>query len=201
MWSALGNSITDGRGSTTDAQNRWTDVASTLLSDEQIGFLNLGIGGNCVCGGGLGPTAAQRFENDILQQAGVEGVIVYVGVNDIGNSTNIEETLRSLKAHFIRFITLAHEQGLPVFVCTVTPFEGHSYFTLEHEQLRQRFNEWLRTEALADGVIDLDKVLSDPVTPRSIPAALQDNDGLHPSPLGHRKIGEAIADYIQRYGF
>ena len=201
LWAALGNSITDGRGSTTDAQNRWTDVASALLSDVQIGVLNLGIGGNCVCGGGLGPTAAQRFENDILQQAGVEGVIVYIGVNDIGNSTNIEETLRSLKAHFIRFITLAHEQGLPVFVCTITPFEGHSYFTLEHEHLRQRFNDWLRGDALADGVIDLDKVLSDPSHPSAIPAALQDNDGLHPSALGHYKIGEAIADYIQKCDF
>ena len=202
IWAALGNSITDGRGSTTDKQNRWTDVASAITLHNyttNIGFLNLGIGGNFVTGGGLGPTAAKRFENDILQQVGVEGVILFIGVNDIGNTSDIENTLDSLKTHFRRFISLSHNHGLSVLVCTVTPFEGNSYFTPEHEQLRQRFNEWLRTEALVEGVIDLDKVLSDPMLPSAIPAALQDNDGLHPSALGHRKIGETVAAYIQDY--
>ena len=199
VWAALGNSITDGRGSTTDKQNRWTDVASaiTINQTSNIGFLNLGIGGNFVSGGGLGPTAVQRFESDILQQTGVEGVIIYIGVNDIGNAVDTDATLTSLKKHFTRFFSLAHEQGLPVLVCTITPFKGHSYFTPEHEQLRQRFNAWLRTEALVDGVIDLGKVLADPTYPTVIPAALQDNDGLHPSALGHQKIGEAIANYFQ----
>ncbi len=202
IWAALGNSITDGRGSTTDKQNRWTDVASAITlnhSTTNIGFLNLGIGGNFVTGGGLGPTAAKRFENDILQQVGVEGVILFIGVNDIGNTSDIETTLDSLKTHFRRFISLSHNHGLSVLVCTVTPFEGNSYFTPEHEQLRQRFNEWLRSEALVEGVIDLDKVLSDPMHPSAVPAALQDNDGLHPSALGHCKIGETIAAYFQDY--
>ena len=204
LWAALGNSITDGRGSTTDAQNRWTDIASTITihnspsgaQSTNIGFLNLGIGGNCVTGGGLGPTAAERFERDILQQVGVEGVIIYIGVNDIGNAVDTDATLISLKKHFTRFFALAHEHGLPVLVCTITPFEGHAYYTPEHEQLRQRFNAWLRTETLVEGVIDLDKVLADPAHPMAIPAALQDNDGLHPSALGYQKIGKTIANYI-----
>lgn len=194
VWAALGNSITDGRGSTTDKQNRWTDVASTRLANQQIGFINLGIGGNRVYGGGLGPTAAQRFEQDILNQKGVEGVVLYIGVNDIGESKDIETTFDSLTTHFRRFITLARQQGLSVYACTITPFEGHYYYTKEHEQLRQRFNDWLRTTALVDKVIDLDVVLADPNHPSAIPAALQDNDGLHPSALGHQRIGEAISD-------
>ncbi|MBQ0076072.1 MAG: hypothetical protein KBS69_02930, partial [Bacteroidales bacterium] len=193
IWAALGNSITDGRGTTTDKQNRWTDVVSTRLADKQIGFINLGIGGNRVYGGGLGPTAAQRFEWDVLDQKGVEGVVLYIGGNDIGESKNIDATLDSLTTHSRRFITLARQQGLSVYACTVTPFEGHYYYTEEHEQLRQRFNDWLRTTALVDKVIDLDVVLADPNHPSAIPAALQDNDGLHPSALGHQRIGEAIS--------
>ena len=57
----LGNSITDGRGSTTNQQNRWPDVLSRRLNTQdkgtgfpQVGVLNMGIGGNCVLGGGLG---------------------------------------------------------------------------------------------------------------------------------------------------
>src|SRR5690606_14960187 len=57
----LGNSITDGRGSGTNKHNRWPDILSMRLlknkSTKKIGVLNMGIGGNCVLKGGLGPTA------------------------------------------------------------------------------------------------------------------------------------------------
>ncbi len=200
IWAALGNSITDGRGSTTDKQNRWTDIASARLAEQQIGFINLGIGGNRVYGGGLGPTAAERFESDILAQPAVQGVILFIGVNDIGESADTQQTFDSLTCHFLRFIDLAHRQGLPVMACTVTPFEGHSYFTPEHETLRQRFNQWLLTQVPVERVIDLDSVLRDPNHPSSIPVCLQDNDGLHPSPLGHRVIGEKVAQTILQGG-
>ena len=71
----LGNSITDGRGSTTNQQNRWADVLSRrLLANEptrQVGVLNMGIGGNCVLGGGLWPAAVNRYLRDLLGQVGV----------------------------------------------------------------------------------------------------------------------------------
>src|SRR5690606_26988421 len=76
----MGNSITDGRGAGTNKQNRWTDILSTrLLSDPQtknIGVLNFGIGGNCVLRGGLGPTALERFDYNILSQNGVKWLII-----------------------------------------------------------------------------------------------------------------------------
>jgi hypothetical protein len=84
----LGNSITDGRGSITNMQNRWPDVFSeSLLKNSltrQVGVLNLGIGGNCVLAGGLGPTAVSRYERDILDQSGIRWAVVFIGVNDIG---------------------------------------------------------------------------------------------------------------------
>ena len=74
----LGNSITDGRGSTTNQQNRWADVLSRrLLANEptaQVGVLNMGIGGNCVLGGGLGPAAVNRYQRDLLGQEGVKWI-------------------------------------------------------------------------------------------------------------------------------
>ena len=63
---AIGNSITDGRGTTTNGQNRWTDVLSKRLLNNKktknLSVLNLGLGGNCVLRGGLGPTANSRYE-------------------------------------------------------------------------------------------------------------------------------------------
>jgi hypothetical protein len=81
----FGDSITDGRGSGTNKQNRWPDVlAMSLLKNqetEQVGVLNMGIGGNAVLSGGMGPTALSRFEHDVLRQNGVRWVIIMEGVN------------------------------------------------------------------------------------------------------------------------
>ena len=79
----LGNSITDGRGSTTNHQNRWTDFLSDALNAEKpYGVLNLGIGGNCVVQGGLSEPAMKRFDRDILGQTGVDKLIIFEGTND-----------------------------------------------------------------------------------------------------------------------
>ncbi|MBQ4229955.1 MAG: SGNH/GDSL hydrolase family protein, partial [Salinivirgaceae bacterium] len=68
----VGNSITDGRGSTTNQVNRWTDVFSERLlanpATSNLAVLNMGIGGNCVIRGGLGPNASVRFNRDVIEQ-------------------------------------------------------------------------------------------------------------------------------------
>src|SRR5213076_2429832 len=84
----LGNSITDGRGSGTNRNNRWPDnLARRLQADPRtrhIAVLNAGIGGNAVVTGGLGPTALSRLGRDVLDQQGARWVILLEGVNDIG---------------------------------------------------------------------------------------------------------------------
>jgi lysophospholipase L1-like esterase len=84
----LGDSITDGRGSTTDGNNRWTDCLATRLQTNsattKMATLNQGIGGNAVLAGGLGPTALTRFDRDVLKQSGVRYLIILEGINDIG---------------------------------------------------------------------------------------------------------------------
>src|SRR6266480_6867692 len=64
----LGNSITDGRGSGTNRNDRWPDnLARRLQADprtSRVAVLNAGIGGNTVITGGLGPTALSRLERD-----------------------------------------------------------------------------------------------------------------------------------------
>ena len=81
----LGNSITDGRGTTTNMQNRWTDFLAEALNG-RVGVLNLGIGGNYVLRNGLSDPAVKRFNRDILGQRGVKKLIIFEGVNDIGGS-------------------------------------------------------------------------------------------------------------------
>ena len=96
----LGNSITDGRGSTTNEQNRWADVLSRRLlakkATNKIGVLNMGIGGNCVLRGGLGPTGKDRYHRDLFGQEGLKWIILFEAVNDLGSSWNGAQTAENI---------------------------------------------------------------------------------------------------------
>jgi lysophospholipase L1-like esterase len=194
----IGNSITDGRGSGTNKQNRWPDILAMRFLDNrttrQIGVLNMGIGGNAVLRGGLGPTALTRFDRDILQQEGVRWVIVYEGVNDLGStrdSTAAFNVAKGLIAAYDSMITKAHARGLKVYGATMTPFKKASYYTSYRDAARNLINEWIRTSGHFDGVIDFDKAIRDPNDPATILAEAQ-SDYLHPNELGYQMMGKAV---------
>lgn len=194
---AIGNSITDGRGTTTNGQNRWTDVLSKRLlknkKTKNLSVLNLGLGGNCVLRGGLGPTANSRYQRDVLKQEGVKYAIVFEGVNDLGGSRDGEATAKELIESFKKMIGLAHEKGIKIYGATIMPFKGNNYYNESREKGRQMVNEWIRTSGEYDGVIDFDAYTRDPEQPdRLNPAFLFENDWLHPNASGYQKMGESI---------
>ncbi len=194
----LGNSITDGRGSTTNMQNRWPDVFSEkLLKDERtknIGVLNLGIGGNCVLSGGLGPTAISRFDRDILGQASVKWIIVFIGVNDIGRVNNQDaaiSTAQKLIDAYKQIIAKAHSKNIRIYGATIMPFKGNQYYNQFSENCRSMVNQWIRTKGNFDACIDFDKIMRDPLDTLKIISSFQ-NDGLHPDAEGYKTMGESI---------
>ncbi len=195
----LGNSITDGRGSSTNRQNRWPDeLARRLQADQQtqhIGVLNMGIGGNCVLRECLGPAAIKRFERDVLGQSGVRWLIILEGINDIGQTEGSEAAkavARELIAAYETMIDRAHANGIRVFGATLLPFGGSFYDTPEREAARQTVNEWIRTSGRFDAVIDLDAALRDPENPSRLLPVADTGDHLHPNEMGHRMIAEAV---------
>ena len=187
----IGNSITDGRGTTTDRQNRWTDVCAELLGGE-VGVLNLGIGGNAVVSGGISEPAVKRFDRDVLGQNGLTGVIVYEGINDIGCSRNSEKTVGELIEAYESFISKAKAKGLKVYGGTITQLGNTDYWSDFHEAARKAVNEWIRTSGKFDGVIDFDAVIADPANPLRMNPKYQ-YDWLHPNPAGYKAMGEAAA--------
>ena len=204
----LGNSITDGRGSTTDAQDRWTDFFAEGLSKDpataHIGILNLGIGGNCVLRGGLSEPGVVRFDRDVLGQTGLSAIIVFEGTNDIGSFGENDPTVADrLIAAYQEFIRKGHEQGLKVYGATITPVKGSSYYGEKREAIRQQVNGWIRTTAATatdgqlhfDGCIDFDAAVRDPQDPAALRADLQD-DWLHLNPAGYRLMGETAAQFF-----
>lgn len=195
----LGNSITDGRGSGTNMQNRWPDIlAGRLLKNEKtsnIGVLNLGIGGNCVLRGGLGPTALERFDRDILSQSSVQWLIILEGINDIGtiNSENEAESIaKELISAYDEMIKKAHEKNILVYGATILPFAKSFYDTPHRQKSRDIVNEWIRNSGRFDAVIDFDEIMRNPNDEKTILPDMHDGDFLHPNEAGYRRMGEGV---------
>ncbi len=191
----LGDSITDGRGSGTDKNDRWPDdLARRLQADRDlsdIAVLNEGIGGNCVLRGGLGPPALARFDRDVLSQSGVRWLIVLEGVNDIGGSRNAS-VATNLIAAYDKMIEQAHARNLRVYGATITPFGGSFYDRPGHETARETVNDWIRTSGKFDAVIDFDADMRDPQNPSHLLPAADSGDHLHPNEAGYKIMADAI---------
>lgn len=195
----FGDSITDGRGSGTNKQDRWPDIFATALqknsSTKQVGVLNMGIGGNAVLRGGLGPTGLNRFDHDVLKQNGVRWLIIFEGVNDLGgkkDSTAAADIAKNLINAFDKMISEAHAKGIKVYGATITPIKKSFYYTEYSEAARNTVNAWIRTSGKFDAVIDFDKAIQNPADPLSILPDAQSGDYLHPNELGYKMMGEYI---------
>lgn len=199
---ALGNSITDGRGTTTNLQNRWTDRMAEAL-EGKVGVLNQGIGGNAVLRGGLSQPALVRFDRDVLAQTAAKTLIIYEGVNDIGGAReNSEKDNSIVRANelieaYKNMTDKAHAAGMEVYIATICPFKGNGYYTFFHEAARQTVNEWIRTQKVADGVIDFDAAVKDPQDPAKLQQKYSD-DWLHLNPAGYELMGKMAAEAIKK---
>jgi len=203
---ALGDSITDGHGATTNGNDRWTDVLAKRLQASRktrsIGVLNQGIGGNHLLTDGLGPNALARFDRDVLAQTGVRWLIVFEGVNDLGGLTQMSDPPQAAHSGFVdrviasyeQIVARAHAAHIQVFGATITPYTGSGYYhpPASNEADRQAINQWIRTPGHFDAVIDFDKAVADPAHPDHLAPGYDCGDHLHPSPAGYRVMGELI---------
>lgn len=203
---ALGDSITDGHGATTNGNDRWTDVLARRLQaspdTRSIGVSNQGIGGNHLLIDGLGPNALARFDRDVLAPAGVRWVILFEGVNDLGGLARNGEVTPQEHAALVKrvlsadeqIVLRAHAHGLRVFGATITPYVGSDYYHPGplSEADRQAVNAWIRAAGHFDAVIDFDSVVRDPQHPDHLLPAFDSGDHLHPSPAGYKAMGEAV---------
>ena len=201
----IGNSITDGKCSTDNAQNRWPDMMSEMLQLKHKitnqGVLNLGIGNNRVTvPGGFGALAKERFDRDILMQSGVKKVVIFEGVNDIGaaRSGSSETVARQIIESIQGMVKKAKARKMKVYLGTITPFKGAGYYTHFHEAARLYVNDWIRSQAKnVDGILDFAKLLQDPNDDRRMKREYASNDWLHPNPTGYKVMGIYAADIVK----
>ena len=198
----IGDSITDGRGSTTNGNDRWTDALADRLRAARldIGVLNHGIGGGRVLQDGLGPNAMSRFDRDVLAQPGARWLIVFEAINDIGtfdpegtkSTPDHDRLVGQITTAYAQTIEKAHAAGLKIYGATITPFLDCQPYHPKPitEADRIAVNAWIRTHF--DAVLDFDAAVRDPARPGHLSPGFDSGDGLHLSPVGYRALAAAI---------
>ncbi|RJQ79231.1 SGNH/GDSL hydrolase family protein [Pseudonocardiaceae bacterium YIM PH 21723] len=195
----LGDSITDGYGSTVDADHRYPDYLADRLHRPVI---NAGISGNRLLADSpcCGERATARYQRDVLDQPGVCTVIVLEGINDIGfpeiNDPSLPPSPKVTAAQLIaahrELIARAHARGLRIIGATVLPYKGAAYFSEEGNATRKQVNDWVRGSGAYDGIADLDRAVADPADPERIRPDLQAGDWLHPNDAGYLVMAQAV---------
>ena len=201
----MGDSLTDGNGSTPGADRRWPDALAERLVPRGLAVQNAGISGARLLRDGMGDSASARLDREVFATPGVRAVIVALGTNDIGwpggpfAPDEAPMTVERLAAGYRQFVERAHVHGLRVIGTTVPPFEGalqgtplEGHHSPAKERVRQAVNAWLRTSGTFDAVVDFDAVLRDPAHPTRLRPAFDSGDHLHPGDTGYRAMAEAV---------
>ncbi|MGB3795996.1 MAG: SGNH/GDSL hydrolase family protein [Alteraurantiacibacter sp.] len=207
-----GDSITDGAGSTPGKDRRWPDVLAQRLEAAGLEYAvaNAGISGNRVLSPGMGESALARLDEDVLSLPNVTHMIVFVGVNDIGNrfggafenpdagplgGLQLDQPdidAEQLIAGFRQIIARAQDEGIMVIGSPIGPYKGAAYWTDEGEAVRQTVNDWIVNSGEFDGVIRLDIAFADPADPQAMRDGYHMGDFLHGSDAGLRAAANTI---------
>jgi lysophospholipase L1-like esterase len=197
-----GDSLTDGRGTTTNGNDRWPDrLFDRLQSDpdtRDVAILNHGVGG-----GRLLDDA--RLVSRALARPGLRWLLVFKGVNDIGTAaatrTAQERVASDLVAAYDQIVTGVRRHGVRVYGATLLPFGGSAGYddpAGRRESARQAVNEWIRGSGRFDEVVDFALAVRDPDDPRRLSPAFDGGDHLHLNPTGYQALADAVPAHLFR---
>lgn len=205
---AFGDSITDGVGSTAGANRRWPDILANRLqaAGKHWAVANSAISGNRILSPGMGESALARFDEDVLSLPNVKYMIIFEGVNDIGNRfgrrgpnqpnfpglDQPEITAEQMIAGYKQLIERAHDKGIKVIGAPIGPYKGASYWSEEGEAARQKINDWIVKGGAFDGVTRIDTAFADPADARQMREGYHMGDHLHGSDAGLKAVGDSI---------
>ena len=159
----------------------------------------------CITYESYGLSGEHRFSHEVPTD-GADTVIIQQGINDIihpvGEEINpfrpmsdlptAEELIEGLKT----YIAQAREYGYKVYVGTLLPIEGWRTYAPFRDELRNAYNNWIRTTDLIDGVIDFDKALCNPEHPTAFLPIYDSGDHLHPSKEGYQRMAMEVTNSI-----
>jgi lysophospholipase L1-like esterase len=201
---AIGDSLTDGQGSTVNQNRRWPDYLARRLQAElgtagRIGVVNRGIAGNRLLVDDpnallAGHDVLERFDRDVLATPGVQAVIVGIGINDIilASSSALTSMRDNLVNGYRQLIMRSRARGITILGATLPPIQGSGRNSTARETVRQQVNSWMRSPNAFDALVDWDSVLRDLQAPAYLRSAYNSGDGLHPNDAGYQALAAAV---------
>ena len=208
----IGDSLTDGFGSTPDTHRGWPDILAEHLTSRggpAVYVSNQGISGNRILRDGFGVSALARFDRDVLAAPGLGYVVVVEGGNDIAmsfaphdhdgpmaeflkNFASEPVTADDVIAGYWQLIARAREHGVKISGATITPYGGSDTFAQEGESARQAVNAWIRTSGAFDAVLDFDVAWRDPAAPSRHRDDLHAGDHVHGNDAGYKALADSV---------
>ena len=142
-----------------------------------------------------------------MNVAGASAVIIQHGINDIIHPVGVEvnqfrpwedmPTFEELKNGVESiYISHARELGLKVWSATLLPIFGWRTYAKFRDDLRNEFNEWLRTSELFDGCIDFDLAVRDSERPEAFADGYDSGDHLHPSESAYKAMAAGVPEEL-----
>jgi lysophospholipase L1-like esterase len=192
---ALGDSITDGYGSSLNGFNNWPAQLADKINarDKSIAMVNAGISSNRVtfeagAAKSRGMAATTRFAYDVAAVPGVTSVFLFEGINDIPDGASSDRIIEGYR----NIIAQARAAGLKVYGATMTPTKGTASFTTVRELTRTTVNTWILSSGEYDGVADFSAAVADPTDPERILPAYDGGDRIHLNPAGYTALAGAV---------
>ena len=160
---------------------------------------------SCITYESYGLKGDNRFAHEIPTD-GADTVLIQQGINDIIHPVGVDvnpfrpmsdlPTVEELIEGMKKYIAQARSFGYKVYVGTLIPIGGWRTYAPFREEMRNQFNEWIRTTDLIDGYVDFDKALADPANPSWFLPEYDSGDHLHPSVAGYKAMADAVLKEI-----
>ena len=190
----------------------WPDYLSLRCWDEgyrNVSIIRRAVSGtrvlrqyDCITYQAYGLKGETRFPIE-MNVAGAEAVIIQHGINDIIHPVGVENNpfrpwsdmpdCQSLIDGFKTiYLPQAKAMGLKVHSGTLLPIEGWRTYNPMREELRNKFNEWLRKAPEFDGCVDFDLALRDGRHPSAFAPGFDSGDHLHPSESAYKAMADCV---------
>lgn len=157
---------------------------------------------DCITYAAYGLKGATRFPIE-MEVAGADAVIIQHGINDIIHPVGVEvnkfrpwsdmptaaDLIEGVEEIYIKY---AREKGYKVYGGTLLPIYGWRTYEKLREDVKNQFNEWIRTTDLFDACIDFDVAVRDEIHPEAFAEGNDSGDHLHPSEKAYEKMAHSI---------